>query len=297
MFSKRSNFGQFKFGRIKFICRRSRPVHIQATKNKETGLRHSGDEDNLKIIGMSKAMPTVTDPEVEKKGDGEMDSENSSENENQNNTNTDDWEEEEGTGNDDTSSEFDAETDDGDNESDSETDDDDDDDESDSRTNDDDDESDSDDGDDSCSSESETEEEEDLMFSACKEGDTYYVRRRVSEHQAIVHIRDPKGRTPLFYACAGQQEAIVKFLLQNGAKTTTKAWCSMTPLHMAFRTLQRTKQMRECSGVVRLLVRAGADFNVRDRHGMTPLDLAFENNIVRRDLGNFSIGVNDYFCL
>ena len=120
----------------------------------------------------------------------------------------------------------------------------------------------------------------------------------MNEHQAIVHIRDPKGRTPLFYACAGQQKAIVKFLLQNGAKTSVMAWCYMTPLHMAFRTLQRTKQMTECSAVVRLLVETGADFNVRDRHGMTPLDLAFESNIPRRDLGKFSIGVNDYFlCL
>ena len=153
----------------------------------------------------------------------------------------------------------------------------------------------SDDGGGCFSSESETEEEEDLMFSACNDGDIYYVRRRVRKHQAIVHIKDPKGRTPLFYACYGQHKVIVKFLLQNSAKATAKAWCSMTPLHVAFRTLRFTNQIKECSAVVRMLVKAGASFNVRDRHGTTPLDLTFENDIARRDLKKFSIGVNEYF--
>ena len=236
-------------------------MDTEETCNTETELRRDGDEDNVKIAKTSDEIGPVADPEEEQKGAVKMDSENG----NQDNSNTDY----------DDSDDKEAQSTDTGSESDSETDDD--------------------DSGGCFSSESETPEEEDLMFSACNDGDIYYVRRRVREHQTIVHIKDAKGRTPLFYACYGQHKVIVKFLLQNGAKATAKAWCSMTPLHVAFRTLRFTNQIKECSAVVRMLVKAGASFNVRDRHGTTPLDLAFENDIARRDLKKFSIGVNEYF--
>ena len=265
MFSKRSKFGQFKFGSLRIGLMHSRRVNTEETCNTETGLRGNGDEGYVKIANTSDEIDTLADSGVEKKGAVKMDSENG----NQDNSNTDyDGSDDEEAQSSDTGSESDSET------------------------------SDDDDGDDSggCfSSESETEEEEDLIFSACKDGDIDYVRRRVREHQAIVHVKGPKGRTPLFYACYGQKKVIVKFLLQNGAKATAKAWCSMTPLHVALRTLQCINQIKECSAVVKMLVKAGASFNVRDRHGITPLDLAFENDIARRDLKKFSLGVNEYF--
>ena len=232
----------------------------------EPELKRDGDEDNVKIANTSDK-DTLADSEEENKGSVKMDSENG--NQDNSNTDYDDTDDEEAQSSD-TGSESDSET------------------------------SDDDDGDDSggCfSCESETPEEEDVMFSACNDGDIYYVRRRVREHQAIVHIKDAKGRTPLFYACYGQHKVIVKFLLQNSAKATAKAWCSMTPLHVALRTLRCINQIKECSAVVRMLVKAGASFNVRDRHGITPLDLAFENDIARRDLKKFLIGVNEYFFL
>ena len=260
MFSKRSKFGQFKFGSLRIGPMRSRPVNTEETTNTETELRRDGDEDNVKIANTSDK-DTLADSEEENKGSVKMDSENG--NQDNSNTDYDDTDDEEAQSSD-TGSECDSET--------------------------------SNDDSSGCfSCESETPEEEDLMFSACNDGDIYYVRRRVREHQAIVHIKDPKGRTPLFYACYGQQKVIVKFLLQNGAKATAKAWCSMTPLHVAFRTLRFTNQIKECSAVVRMLVKAGASFNVRDRHGTTPLDLAFENDIARRDLKKFSIEVDKYF--
>ena len=265
MFSKRSKFGQFKFGSLRIGPMRSRPVNTEETTNTETELRRDGDEDNVKIANTSDK-DTLADSEEENKGSVKMDSENG--NQDNSNNDYDDTDDEEAQSSD-TGSESDSET-----------------------------SGDDDDGDDSggCfSSESETPEEEDLMFSACKDGDINYVRRRVREHQAIVHIKDPKGRTPLFYACYGQHKIIVKFLLQNSAKATAKAWCSMTPLHVALRTLRSINQIKECSAVVRMLVKAGASFNVRDRHGTTPLDLTFENDIARRDLKKFSIGVNKYF--
>ena len=271
MFPKRSNFGRFQFGSLRIGLMRSRRVNIEETSNTEAVLSRSGGGGNVQISDTSHKVATVADSEVEQKGASKMDSKNGAEEENQDNSNTnnDDADDEE-TGSSDSGSE------------------------SDSGTSDDDDDDDDDDSGGGCfSSETETEEEEDLIFSACKDGDIDYVRRRVLEYPAIVHIKDQKGRTPLFYACSGQQKIIVQFLLQNGAKATAKAWCSMTPLHLAFRTLWRTNQTKECSAVVRMLVKAGASYNVRDRHGTTPLDLAFDNNIAKKDLKKFSIGVNE----
>ena len=53
MFSKRSKFGQFKFGSLRIGPKRSRPVNTEETTNTETELRRDGDEDNVKIANTS----------------------------------------------------------------------------------------------------------------------------------------------------------------------------------------------------------------------------------------------------
>lgn len=55
------------------------------------------------------------------------------------------------------------------------------------------------------------------IFLSCKRGDLNTVRNLVENGDAELNLRDPWDSTPLYYACLCGHEALVKFLLQNGA--------------------------------------------------------------------------------
>ncbi|KAM7437250.1 Ankyrin repeat and BTB/POZ domain-containing protein 1 [Porites harrisoni] len=58
------------------------------------------------------------------------------------------------------------------------------------------------------------------LFLSCKKGDLNSVRNLVENGETEVNLRDRWDSTPLYYACLCGHEALVEFLLQNGAYCT-----------------------------------------------------------------------------
>ena len=80
-------------------------------------------------------------------------------------------------------------------------------------------------------------------------------------------LEDSAGYTSLHYAARGGHCEICKVLLENGANVNAVTRCGhATPLHRS--SMQGNKR------VVELLLKFGADPNIRDSDGYTPLHRA-----------------------
>jgi ankyrin repeat protein len=84
------------------------------------------------------------------------------------------------------------------------------------------------------------------------------------EHGADLTRRDESGRTPLHYA-AGAGQAALELLLNAGAEVNAQSKDGSTPLHVAVD--------RASVEGVQVLLRAGADPELRDGQGRAPRDL------------------------
>lgn len=81
-----------------------------------------------------------------------------------------------------------------------------------------------------------------------------------------VDALDREGRTPLFYAAKDGDSAIAGELIRNGANVNAQDKTLETPLHFAARAYQPE--------VAELLLKCGASVDAQDAHGNTPLSRA-----------------------
>lgn len=105
-----------------------------------------------------------------------------------------------------------------------------------------------------------------MMFEAVRRGDIADVRSRLDRKPKLVHVFGKTGLTPLHMAVYKSHIEICKLLLANGADVNSrgkKKARQVTPLHCA---------KERC--VAELLLRAGAEVNLKDWRGWTPLSMA-----------------------
>ena len=101
--------------------------------------------------------------------------------------------------------------------------------------------------------------------------------------KADVNARDQEGNTPLHEAARACAEPLARLLVQAGADVNTKNKQDRTPLHVAvisadhsassYINPQQGERRQATAQMVKLLLELGADANVVDALGETPLDL------------------------
>jgi ankyrin repeat protein len=115
------------------------------------------------------------------------------------------------------------------------------------------------------------------------------VSRLLLEHGADVNARDSNHRTPLFLAMQHETSNLARFLLENGADPDLKNKAGKAPLHILLGIQDSSWDGRYHSTVhilvvAQLLLEDGADVNTRDNIHNTPLFLAMRHeasNLVR----------------
>ncbi|MBI1215466.1 MAG: hypothetical protein GC185_06585 [Alphaproteobacteria bacterium] len=114
----------------------------------------------------------------------------------------------------------------------------------------------------------------------------------LAEQSIDLNKKDGKGRTPLHllaenYTGHDYDLQIVKLFLQKGARLDATTPDGSTVLHSAVRSWQGSNK----PGMVMLLLESGADTQVLDRQGKTPMDIA----LVRRKTEAEQKSLTDFF--
>jgi ankyrin repeat protein len=104
------------------------------------------------------------------------------------------------------------------------------------------------------------------LHKACRSrGNSLGVARLLIEAGAKVDIRNKKGRAPLHYAVAIGDYALVKFLLRHKANVNiAEREEGCTPIFFAVK--------RRYKNIIKLLIRSGADQNIKNFKGEVPSD-------------------------
>lgn len=102
---------------------------------------------------------------------------------------------------------------------------------------------------------------------AAVEGKTEFVKAMLSQQLADVNLVDADGCSAIYYAAANGHEQVLRVLLENGGDANV-ASIRRTPLHCASEW-----RRVEC---VKLLLAHGARVDVKDKSGLTPLEVARE---------------------
>ena len=113
------------------------------------------------------------------------------------------------------------------------------------------------------------------LHHAVLEGKTSEVRRLLAQGYDA-NAKDKQGWTPLHFAAQEYQVEIAAILLEYGAKVDTQDEFGNTPLWRA------CFNSRGRGGLIQLLKQAGANPNLPNKHGVSPLDLA-------KTIGNFDV--------
>jgi len=119
------------------------------------------------------------------------------------------------------------------------------------------------------------------LLRICKSG-KIDVALRLLKRDVDVNAKDKDGYTPLHAACLNNHVDIVRLLLEHGADVNMSGPRSQSPLHCtcggasaiwsARGGVVYRVSPRDYYPVIRFLLEKGADVNVRDDDGATPLD-------------------------
>ena len=104
------------------------------------------------------------------------------------------------------------------------------------------------------------------MVKAAKAGDIEKVKLLLATDASLIHARDTDGSTALHCATWRGHQAMVAFLLSQGADVNAhnvnEHW-GTTPLHAAAHANQAT--------IAEMLIEHGANVNAQDMNGKTPM--------------------------
>ncbi|XP_020336064.1 DNA-binding protein RFXANK isoform X1 [Oncorhynchus kisutch] len=105
------------------------------------------------------------------------------------------------------------------------------------------------------------------------QGEVLQVATHLSKDSSLLNRQDERGLTPLMWAAAFGEKAMVDFLLENGADPSTIAWERESALTLA--------SSGGYAVIVKRLLEHGVDINAYDWNGGTPLLYAVRGNHVR----------------
>lgn len=121
------------------------------------------------------------------------------------------------------------------------------------------------------------------LITAAGRGNLALVTLLLNRH-AEVETTDRAGNTALHQASFYGQVPCVEALLATGAQTSTRNALAFTPLHQAVRRFwelsgeSRADRLTRQANVIDILLRHGADPELRDASGRTPITLATESS-------------------
>jgi ankyrin repeat protein len=122
------------------------------------------------------------------------------------------------------------------------------------------------------------------LLQAAEKGRPYEVRQLFKEHGAKIMARTSNGRSLLHLAVSTEKVDVVALLLNTGAIIDDKDCLGRTPLSYACCRCNDVSVARLLSdkrvSVARLLLERGADPNIQDKNGMSPLHHAFRTGNV-----------------
>jgi len=95
-------------------------------------------------------------------------------------------------------------------------------------------------------------------------------------HQANIEKKNSYGNTPLITAILENQDDIVELLLRNGADVNAKSKDQNSPLYYAMTTFILQENKNEHLGIIRSLIKYGANLHEKDQNGDLPLVLAIK---------------------
>ncbi|KAK0150675.1 Ankyrin repeat family A protein 2 [Merluccius polli] len=104
------------------------------------------------------------------------------------------------------------------------------------------------------------------------QGEMVFLASRI-EQETVINLQDEEGFTPLMWAAAHGQIAVVEFLLQNGADPNLLAKGRESALSLAC--------SKGYTDIVKMLIDCGVDVNEYDWNGGAPLLYAVHGNHVR----------------
>jgi ankyrin repeat protein len=90
---------------------------------------------------------------------------------------------------------------------------------------------------------------------------------------ADVNIADSNGQTPLHQGCYDIDGSIVTMLINSGADVNVAKGDGWTPLHEACNQVNTYRRREVSLEIMRVLILAGADTQVRDSEGRLPVDM------------------------
>ena len=121
-------------------------------------------------------------------------------------------------------------------------------------------------------------------------GDQGLVMGLIEEDDKLINLRDYQRWTPLFYACATNDYELVRYLLKKGGSVNLKDGKSRTPLHVAAtKKCGRLQKSGVSCSIVKMLLNAGAEPNVRDKEDDTPMEKVWYWNEKRTESWQWGI--------